>query len=154
MHADLDEEKNLFSFRSEDSYERLCFGPALVRVRPANVPELHFDGFPEYESSSDEEQPPPQQPNQPGTGNQQAYYQESLKYIENFYNKYAQQQQNLPNNGHHQSADFQSSQKKVSVDFSEAGMKQFDGNTTNQMSYQDSLSRDEDDDIREEIRLA
>jgi hypothetical protein len=54
MHADLDDEKNLFSFRSEDSYERLCFGPPLIKKRPSFVPPLHFDGFPEYESSSEE----------------------------------------------------------------------------------------------------
>ena len=55
MHAELDDEgKNLFSFRSDDSFERLCFGPPLLKRRPSFVPPLCFDGFPEYESSSDE----------------------------------------------------------------------------------------------------
>ena len=59
MQADLEnDDKNLFSFRSEDSFERLVFGPPPMRKKPDNVPELNFEGFPEYETSSDEEQPP------------------------------------------------------------------------------------------------
>ena len=58
MHAELDDDtKNKLSFRSEDSYDRLCEGPPLLGRRPTIVPPLSFEGFPEYESSSDEEQP-------------------------------------------------------------------------------------------------
>lgn len=53
---DLDDEtKNMFSFRSSDTYERLVDGPPLMRKRPTIVPPLSFEGFPEYESSSDED---------------------------------------------------------------------------------------------------
>lgn len=56
MHNDLDDDtKNMFSFRSDDSYERLVDGPPILRKRPSIVPPLSFEGFPEYESSSDEE---------------------------------------------------------------------------------------------------
>ena len=66
-----DDAKNLFSFRSDDSYERLVDGPQLLRKRPTIVPPLSFEGFPEYETSSDEEMPP-EQPQYNGT--QPAYY--------------------------------------------------------------------------------
>lgn len=57
INADLEEDtKNPFSFRSDDSYERLVDGPPLLRRRPTIVPPLSFEGFPEYESSSDEEE--------------------------------------------------------------------------------------------------
>jgi len=55
-----DDSKNLFSFRSDDSYEILVNGPPLLRRRPTIVPPLSFEGFPEYETSSDEELPPEQ----------------------------------------------------------------------------------------------
>ena len=146
------DDKNLFTWRTDDSYERLCVGPPLTRPRPDNVPPLKFDGFPEYESSSDEEEQQQQQPLVEGNL-KPTEYQESLKYIENFYNKYAIQQQ-----AQQQmliQADYRASQKKASVDFSEGGLYRVDGGSTpNQLSYQDSLSRDEEDDIREEIRLA
>lgn len=58
MNAELDDDKNLFSWRSDDSFERLCFGPPPIQRRPTIVPPLSFEGFPEYESSSDEEQAP------------------------------------------------------------------------------------------------
>jgi hypothetical protein len=58
MHAELDDDtKNMFSFRSDDSYERLVIGPPLLGRRPTIVPPLSFEGFPEYESSSDEDAP-------------------------------------------------------------------------------------------------
>lgn len=61
MHADIDEDaKNLFSFRSEDSYELMVQGPALIRPRPNCVPPLYLEGLPEYESSSDEGDAEPQ----------------------------------------------------------------------------------------------
>ena len=54
MHADIEDDKNLYSFRSEDSYELICAGPPLLRKRPMGVPPLNLNGLPEYESSSDE----------------------------------------------------------------------------------------------------
>lgn len=123
MHGeepDKEDIKNLFSFRSDDSYERLTTGPILVKKRPNFVPKLNLVGLPEYESSSDEEDNAPSKQVQ---GNH-ANYQESLKYIENFYNKYAPEMNKSSN----------------------------DNNSINQLSYQDTLSRDEeDDDIREDL---
>ena len=68
-----------------------------------------------------------------------------MKYIENFYNKYASQMN--PNQSQ------SSNMHKQSYDFSNSVGNQ---NVTQQMSYQDTLSRDEDGDneIREQIKLA
>ncbi len=56
MNAELeDDTKNLFSWRSDDSFDLLCSGPPPMNKRPSIVPALSFEGFPEYETSSDEE---------------------------------------------------------------------------------------------------
>jgi hypothetical protein len=57
MHGETEKEdtKKLFSFRSDDSYDRLNTGPLLSKTRPSFVPKLNLHGLPEYESSSDEE---------------------------------------------------------------------------------------------------
>ena len=49
--------KNMFSFRTEDSYENLATGPCLLKKRPTIVPPLNLEGLPGYESSSDEDEP-------------------------------------------------------------------------------------------------
>eukprot|EP00347_Sterkiella_histriomuscorum_P001309 403372529 len=160
MHAELDDDtKNMFSFRSDDSYDILVDGPPLLKRRPTIVPPLSFDGFPEYESSSDEEQPIDQQQQQqpvPNNMSNPQYYQESMKYIENFYNKYATQ-----NTNHNQNLSQSSNNNlmmKQSYQFSDsvAGGGKFDHfSSTQQVSYQDSLSRDEDadEDIKEQIQI-
>lgn len=58
MHGEGEKEdtKQLYSFRSDDSYDRLNTGPLLLRPRPSFVPKLNLFGLPEYESSSDEEE--------------------------------------------------------------------------------------------------
>ena len=50
-----------FSFRSEDSYELLVEGPAMIKIRPTFVPPLNLNDLPEYESSSSEGDPEPNQ---------------------------------------------------------------------------------------------
>jgi hypothetical protein len=54
-----DDPKNLFSFRSDDSFEILVKGPAPTNKRPTFVPSLNLDGLPVYESSSSEGEPEP-----------------------------------------------------------------------------------------------
>lgn len=81
-----EEEKKMFSFRSDDSYELITATFSPPKKRPACVPPLQLEGLPEYESSSDEgEQDNEEQMNV----NNPQYYQESMQYIENFYSKYA-----------------------------------------------------------------
>lgn len=83
----------LFSFYSDDSYEPIDDGPDLAKVKkkPSFIPSLNLNNLPEYESSSDEED---QDPTKTQEADPQAHrnmnqqdYQESMKYIENFYNK-------------------------------------------------------------------
>ena len=51
----MNDSKNYYSFRSDDSYSLLCTGPNITKKRPSIVPPLNLYGLPEYESSSDEE---------------------------------------------------------------------------------------------------
>jgi hypothetical protein len=51
----INDSKNYYSFRSDDSFDLLCTGPNITKKRPSNVPPLNLYGLPEYESSSDEE---------------------------------------------------------------------------------------------------
>ena len=72
------------------------------------------------------------------------YYQESLKYIENFYNKYAVEMQKQYDN----------QIECPGANCSEMeGFQNDNGTSIQQISYYDTLSRDEDyqDEIREEI---
>ena len=95
MNEKMSDQKNHYSFHTDDSFDLLCMGPNIIKKRPSNVPPLNLYGLPEYESSSDEDDNQGAVVNgaQIANGqNPQQYYQESLKYIENFYNKYAMQQ--------------------------------------------------------------
>lgn len=47
--------KSDYSFDSDFSYEPLVVPNIKNKPRPSNVPELNFEGLPEYETSSDEE---------------------------------------------------------------------------------------------------
>ena len=77
----------MFSFYSDDSYEPIQPNPDLAKrseKKPPVIPSLNLDNLPEYESSSDEEEA-----NQNDQHNAVANYEQSMKYIENFYNKQA-----------------------------------------------------------------
>ena len=82
----------MFSFRTDDSFEPLNTKlPNRQYRRPTIVPPLNFEDFPAYESSSSEGDPEPHHPTIAANTQNPQYYQESLKYIENFYSKYANQ---------------------------------------------------------------
>lgn len=53
-----DEEEDLYSFYSSDSYELLVKDPdpAKTRKRPILIPQLDFNNLPSYESTSEEEE--------------------------------------------------------------------------------------------------
>ena len=83
----------MFSFYSDDSYEPIQANPDLAvrdvtKPKPLNIPSLNLNNLPEYESSSDEEDN-----GQQNQANQPANYEQSMKYIENFYIKCAAQQE-------------------------------------------------------------
>ena len=173
----INDSKNYYSFRTDDSFDLLCTGPNITKKRPANVPPLNLYGLPEYESSSDEEDVAGAQgyAGQQQVGqNPQQYYQESLKYIENFYNKFATQQQQqqvaslamggsssqgyisdnnlsksggvylgggsgMPSNHHARDSSL--------INGAIGGGIDFGASSTQQISYYDYLSRDEEGDL-------
>lgn len=51
-----------FSFYSDDSFDLVAFKPELVRkskfrnIRGVHIPELNFEGLPEYETTDDEDE--------------------------------------------------------------------------------------------------
>ena len=75
--------KSDISFHSDDSYEDLPRKEVKIPKKPSNIPELCFDGLPEYETSSEEDNEQPQY--------QEATYQNGYDYINNFYKKVDQQ---------------------------------------------------------------
>lgn len=97
------DEKYHFSFHTDDSFEAIDDGPMLKPVRPEFVPMLDLNGLPGYETSSDEDEGeeqyvPPQQQHYQSQGLPSAeqhqsnpvHYEESMKYIQDFYDKYHQ----------------------------------------------------------------
>ena len=96
------DDKYHFSFHTDDSFERMVDGPALKPMKPDSVPLLDLEGLPGYETSSDEadeeddgQEPPPQDPSQQQSehfGPPPYHYQESMKYIQDFYDKYHNKQ--------------------------------------------------------------
>ena len=80
----------MFSFYTDDSYEPIINGPdpANVKKKPQIVPSLNLNNLPEYESSSEEGDGEQDKAEEGRVMNAQDYEQ-SMKYIENFYNKCA-----------------------------------------------------------------
>ena len=95
--AELDD-KYEFSFHTDDSFEAIDDGPMLKPRKPDCVPMLDLEGLPGYETSSDEEEEDQYAPTQQQhyqsqelpTENERPpiHYQESMKYIQDFYDKY------------------------------------------------------------------
>ncbi|CDW91253.1 UNKNOWN [Stylonychia lemnae] len=87
----------MFSFYSDDSYDPIDVGPdpAQIRKKPKTVPALNLNNLPDYESSSDEEDNQDSQQKQTidyasaqiNRNMTTQDYEQSMKYIENFYNK-------------------------------------------------------------------
>lgn len=46
VEVDDEDTKKLFSFRSDDSFERLTSGPVVVKQRPSFVPKLNLISLP------------------------------------------------------------------------------------------------------------
>ena len=84
----------MFSFYSDDSYEPINCGPDFCQIRkkPVIVPALNLANLPEYETSSEEDAGENEEEelkdNSKNMNTQD--YQQSIKYIENYY---SQQQQ-------------------------------------------------------------
>lgn len=78
-----------FSFNSDDSFEPIVSGPQMRPKKPACVPYLNLDGLPEYVTSSDEEHESgkevEQTPMKQKLPQQESYYEESMKYIDQYY---------------------------------------------------------------------
>ncbi len=67
------------SFHPDDSYVDLVSQRQMRPVKPACIPVLDFTGLPDYVTSEDEEQ------SATPSGQQQATYDESVKYISDYY---------------------------------------------------------------------
>lgn len=84
--------EDYYSFSSDDSFELLVSGPAILPPRPSFVPPLNFYNLEGYVSSDTEDEDVTQQNEYQkavNQGVQPAYYNQSLKYIENFYTQTA-----------------------------------------------------------------
>jgi hypothetical protein len=118
------DDKYSFSFHTDDSFEPIDDGPMLRPIRPDFVPMLDLEGLPGYETSSDEEEEEEEEPysqhkaheyQSQGLSSQHSHaqsgpapihYQESMKYIQDFYDKYHSQYDQKsakePNNLNHE----------------------------------------------------
>ena len=103
------DDKYSFSFHTDDSFEAIDDGPMLRPIRPDCVPMLDLEGLPGYETSSDEEEEEEEEPSSQHkaqeyqsqalssqhshaqSGPAPIHYQESMKYIQDFYDKYHSQ---------------------------------------------------------------
>ena len=91
-----EEEDDIYSFYSSDSYELLVKDPdpAKTRKRPQLIPPLDFDNLPSYESTSEEEEEAEEAQqegeNNPAGGKRkpEEQYQESMEYIDKYYQKH------------------------------------------------------------------
>jgi len=84
------DDKYYFSFHTNDSFEAIDDGPMLRPNKPDFVPYLNLDDIPGYETSSDEDDEEYDVPQDELTRseievNEPEHYQESMKYISNFY---------------------------------------------------------------------
>lgn len=82
------DEKYHFSFHTDDSFEAIDDGPMLCPKRPSFVPPLDLDGLPGYETSSEEQTEQAHSEEQEPEKPEPFHYNESMKYIQNFYDKY------------------------------------------------------------------
>ena len=89
---------NEFSFATDASYDLLVDGPAIRPERPLNVPELSLNGLLGYVTSSDEDADEDHQyveKTAEGAAHlpKHNHFNQSMKYIENYYKKQEQQQE-------------------------------------------------------------
>ena len=82
------DEKYYFSFHTDDSFEAIDDGPMLKPVRPDFVPPLDLEGLPGYETSSEEQSEHTEKHEEEEQQPEPFHYNESMKYIQNFYDKY------------------------------------------------------------------
>ena len=86
-----------FSFHTDDSFEPIVDGPAIKPPKPDCVPSLNLEGLPGYETSSDEGEEEDEGQEQASEylsqqlpdddGHPPFHYQDSMKYIQDFYDK-------------------------------------------------------------------